>query len=597
MNPNAGGLPYFGPNGVGDPNGPGLEIGPNGLPVPVGGVNDPGEADRPPPSLQIDNNGPTTTPSGEPLPVEMLAPLDQCATPGPRQIRRLTATQYRNTLVDVFGGRQDVPDAPVLRDPTTLGYNVDADDSVIADLDASSLMTLAEDIADWAVQNQLGELTNNCTDINNQNCARQLVQRLGERISREPIDQERVDRFLGLFDEAETFEDGARSVITAMVQSPYLLYRRELGPLDRQQAGEYQLTQFEIASELSYFLTNRPPDTTLLQAARENRLASQEDIQREAARLLATDDAQAVFGSFVRSWTDNERLINKAKAGDTLTPELRAAMLEETNRLFLDVLSRPDGTIGELFSANYTFINRALSDFYGIQGAAGDAFERVDISDGRRAPGLLGHGAYLAAHALADNSSPVQRAFVVRERFLCNDLPEVPANLDTNLKPPVATDTSRERYARHSSEEPCRSCHRLMDPIGFTFENYDGFGVFRSEEAGKPVDASGGVPLMNGRDPVLDPAAPSGVTTYELNGLGELATYLSEIEEARACLINNLSYFGYGIANTAKWPQEQKVCTDNFIRMEARNAGNTLQSALMGVLRAPHFTRRVRDVD
>jgi len=130
-----------------------------------------------------------------------------------------------------------------------------------------------------------------------------------------------------------------------------------------------------------------------------------------------------------------------------------------------------------------------------------------------------------------------------------------------------------------------------MDPIGFTFENYDGFGRFRETEAGKPVDSSGGVPLMQGRT-MVTPAM-----TYPLNGVDELADYLSQIEDVRACMINNLAYYGYGIANENKWASSDKLCTDNFIRQEARDSGNTLKSALMGVLHAPHFTTRVKDVD
>ncbi len=578
MNPNAQ-VPGFNSNGMlpGNPNNP---LNPNNP------ANPGGPEDRNPSLTPIDSNGPTTDETGAPLPVEELAPLDQCPTPGPRQVRRLTSEQYRNTLVAIFDGRQDVPDAPVLRDPTTLGYNVDADDSVVEGLDASALMTLSEDIAEWAVENMLGQLSNNCTN-NDQNCQRQLIQNLGRRISREPMnDQERVNRFLALFQGAQSFQDGAFNVIAAMVQSPYLLYRRELGPLDRNQP-EYQLTPFEVASELSYFLNNGPPDNELLQAAEQNRLNTAVDIDTQAARLLAKPEAQAVFGRFARAWTDIDRLREKAKTGAEFPIELRDAMLEETNRLFWEVLN--NGTIGELFSASYTFLNQSLSNFYGIQGAAGTGFERVDISDGRRVPGLLGHGSYLAAHALADNSSPVQRAFVVRERFLCNDLPEVPTNLDTNLKPQNPTDTSRERYARHSAEEPCNTCHTLMDPIGFSFEHYDGFGRYRDTEAGKPVDATGGVPVMDGTA-LADPPV-----TFPLDGVEDLAAYLSEIEEARACMINNLSYFGYGVANEDKWASADKVCTDNFIRMEARNNGNTLKSALMATLHAPHFTRRVLD--
>jgi len=547
--------------------------------------------ERSPASLStIQNNGPTVDASGAPLPTEMLSPLTMCSTPGPRQVRRLTSQQYRNTLVAVFGGDATVPDAPVLRDPTTLGYTIDADDSVIQDIDADALMGHAENVAKWATaNNKLGPFTNGCTN-NDRNCQDQFIRNLGQRISREPIDQARVDKYRGLFDGAASFQVGAESVVIAMVQSPYLLYRRELGPTNRT-TDSYQLSQFEVASELAYFLTNSPPDDTLLQAAKDNQLGSRDGIDSQAERLLATDKAKQVFGTFVRGWTDVDRLLIKAKSGDVeLTPELRNDMLKETELLFDDVLKN-EGTIAELFSAPYTFLNKRLSDFYKIQGASGDNFEKVDITDGRRVPGLIGQGSYLSAHALADNSSPVQRAFVVRERFLCNDLPEVPTNLDTNLKPQVAGATSRERYAAHSSQEPCHSCHKLMDPIGFTFEHYDGFGVRREMEAGKPVDSSGGVPLMNGR------SLASPEVTYPLSGVDELADYLSQIEDVRACMINNLAYYSYGIANQAKWPSDEKVCTDNFIRQEARDAGNTLKSALMAVMHAPTFTTRVRDAD
>jgi hypothetical protein len=553
----------------------------------------PGPGEPRQPSLAIQNNGPTVDENGAPLPAEMLADLTQCATPGPRQIRRLSSRQYRNSLVAVFGD-QAVPDAPVLNDPSTLGYGVDADDSLVQDLGADALMGLAEDIAVWARENgKINQFANGCNQ-NQQNCQDGFIRAFGERVAREPLSQEQVDRYRALFNAegvGDSFDDGAEAVMAAMLQSPYMLYRRELGPLDRN-SQQYQLTQYEVASQLSYFLTNNPPDAELMQAAANNALNSAAAIDAQAERLLAGDGAKQVMGQFVRAWVDVDRLLIKAKEGANLTPELKDAMLAETELFFNDVLNNPEGTIGDLFGATYTFVNKPLADFYGnVQGATDGNMTRVDISDGSRVPGLLGHGSYLTAHALADNSSPVQRAFVVRERFLCNDLPEVPTNLDTNLKPLISGNTSRERYSAHSSMEPCKSCHKLMDPIGFTFENYDGFGRFRDTEAGKPVDSSGGVPLMAGRQ-LANPEV-----TYPINGLDELALYLAELEDVRACMINNLSYFSYGIANTAKWPNEAKVCTDNFIRQEARNSGNTLKSALMAVLHAPHFTTRVRDID
>jgi hypothetical protein len=531
--------------------------------------------------------------NGYPLPVDQLPALQNCDTPGPQLIRRLTSEQYGNTLIRVFG--TGVPSSAALRDATTLGYNIDADDSLVEGVDAQSLMNLAEMVGDWATTtgNVLNRFSNGCEDRNDNNCRQSFVKALGEKISREPLDQGRVDRFASLFtaksddgiDLVTNWNEGAAMVVTAMVQSPYLLYRRELGTA--MQNGKFQLTSYEVASELSYLLTNDAPDDALFAAAKAGQLTSSEQIQAQADRLLATDQAKSVLKGFVRSWLDVNRLTGKVKSGDgsdALTPELRADMLKETEALFVDIFEN-GGSISDVFNAPYTFLNKRLSDFYGIQGSTSDNFERVDISDGRRVPGILGQGSYLAAHALADNSSPVQRAFVVRERLLCNDLPEVPTDLDTNLKPQNPNATSRQRYAAHSENPVCYACHQLMDPIGFTFENWDSLGRFRENEANQPVDPSGALPLMN-------ESGPTGVS-YPLADVNDLADYLSVSESSRACLANNLAYYAYGVANTNKWSPAEKVCTDHFVRQVARSSGNTLRSVLTGILTAPHFTTRL----
>jgi hypothetical protein len=573
-------------------------VNPDGTPIAGGGggVVTPGEGnptpglDRPPASIGPGDLGAITDPvTGMPLPVDQLPTLAQCATPGPQILRRLTAVQYRNTLRSVFGDA--IPDTQPLNDVDTLGYNVDADDLLVQNLDAQALGTVGDEIAAQARENGvIPQLANNCTDLQNNTCREQFVRNVGARLSREPIDQERLQRFAGLFTAqaedgtalAATFEDGAEMVISAMVQSPYAVYRREIGV---QQGAEFVLTPYEVASELSYMLTDNPPDDELMAAAAANALGSPEQILAQADRLLAKPEAEAVLTEFVTRWLDNDKLVGKVKSGVDISDGLRSAMLEETAQLFMDVFFN-GGTIGDLFSSTRTFMNQELAAFYGLDGMANSPeFTPVDIA-GVRVPGVLGHGSYLASHALADNSSPVQRAFVVRERILCNDLPAVPTNLDTNLKPQAPDATSRERYAAHSENQVCYNCHQLMDPVGFSFEAYDGYGRFRDNEAGTPVDTSGSLPLMG-------PDGPTGVVV-PLTGVQDLANYLSLSEETRACLINNLSYYAYGISNSAKWASTDKVCTDNFVRQTARTSGNTLQSVMTGILTAPHFTRRVQ---
>jgi uncharacterized protein DUF1592/uncharacterized protein DUF1588/uncharacterized protein DUF1595 len=575
--PNGGGQPT--PGGVTNPNG-------EGNPTPAANVTN-SQANRDP---KIGGAGPATAlfdSSGNPLPVDQLPALAQCETPGPQVIRRLTSAQYHNTLVRVFG--EGVPDSNPLRDPTTLGYNVDADDAQIAGPDAQAIGSLSEDVAQFAKDNNLiAQFANNCMDLNNNDCRQTFVKNLGQALSREPLDQGRVDRFAELFTAqvdgqalATTFEDGAMMVISAMIQSPYMIYRREIGA---QQNGAYQLSGYEVASELSYMLTNAPPDQELMAAAANGQLGSTDQVLSQAERLLATADAEGVLEGFVTAWLDVDRIKGKVKASDELTDTLRESMLEETRRLFLDVF-RNDGTIGDLFSSNYSFMNGQLSSFYGVGNVTGDDYQEVDIT-GKRVAGVLGHGSYLTQHALAENSSPVQRAFVVRERILCNDLPPVPTNLDTNLKPQAATATSRDRYKAHSENAVCYNCHQLMDPIGFSFEAYDTLGRVRTTEAGSPIDTSGALALMD----------ETGLTAMKvpLASVDDLTAHISQSEQARACFINNMSYYAYGIANDNKWASADKTCTDNFIRQNARASGNTLKSVLTAILSAPHFTRRVQ---
>ncbi|HVZ30857.1 MAG TPA: DUF1592 domain-containing protein, partial [Polyangiaceae bacterium] len=486
--------------------------------------------------------------------------------------------QFQNTLNQLFDA-PDVPTAQVLTDPQVNGFKVDADAPVINGLDAELLMNYSEMVADWAVtNNHLGAFMNNvCTDLTNQGCRTGFIENFGTAISRDTISNDRVDAYDAIMAAEDNFADGQRAVVSAMLQSPYLMYRRELG---QQNGNTWQLTQNEIASELSYLITNNPPDSQLRQAAQNNQLSSKDQIDQQVRRLIGTDAGKAQLGQFMQSWLDVDDLPGKAKSDAVPFPDsLRQEMLQETRLLFNDVFSGGGG-VKELLEANYGYVNAELAAFYGIQGVAGDSMQKVSFQGTNRLPGVLGEGSFLAKHAQPENSSPVQRAHVVRERFLCDQLPPVPTNLDTNLKPPDPNSTNRERYHDHDANPVCYSCHQLMDPIGFTFENYDGFGLYRTTEAGQPVDSTGNYMLM-----------PEG-TNVPLAGPQALIDYLSQVEDARACMIRYWSYFSYGRTD---W--DDKQCTDDTIRQEARSNDNTLQSVLSAIVHAPQFTQRVKDRD
>jgi hypothetical protein len=502
--------------------------------------------------------------------------LADCDTPGPRLIRRLTSIQFHNTLVDAFQD-PNVPVADVLVDPTNLRFKVDADKPSIRDLDASLLIDYAETVANWAVTNKLNSF-NSCTD-QNQGCWRPFIQNVGLKLFREPLTEEQVTAYIPLFEAESNFKDGASVVIMTMLQSPYLLYRRELGKPD---GGGFKLTPHEVASQLSYFLTDSAPDAQLLDAAANGRLGTPADLDREAMRLVGTPAGRAVITRFLESWLETEGLPGKAKDANTfnLTPELRASMLGESSEFFLDAFFN-GGDVQSLFTSTHTFVDQALASFYGLPGGGGSAFQRVELGSSNRPRGLLGHAALLTKHAQPENSSPVQRGRFVRDRILCEQIPEMPEDLDTNLAAGANYTTNRERYAEHSKNPVCAGCHASFDPVGFTFEHFDGFGRYRDQEKGSPIDASGSISRLDEMGfEVLTP----------LDGVESLSDYLADNDRVRACVVRYWSYYAYGRDN---W--QEKKCNDDFVRREAGENGYTLQSIVMGILHAPTFTRRVQD--
>jgi len=495
-----------------------------------------------------------------------LTPAD-CSELGPPMLRRLTSVQLRNTLEALFQD-PNVPEGDVLVDPVVNGFQVDATEAVIRDLDAQQLMNYAEAVADWAVTQKLGQLVT--CDTADAACRRQFIADFGRRVQRQPLSDAAIAGYEEMLAAETSFADGAEVVIATMLQSPLFLYRREVGEPDPDQPGTNRLTPYELASNLSYTLTDRPPDDALMAAAQEGRLASVADLEREAERLLATQESAETLAHFVRGWLETDDLETRAKVDSTnqLTPEVRTAMLAETDAFFVDLVRSGGGT-AELLTAPHTYVNQTLGNYYQIYGVGGDGMQRVDIPDGTRARGILGHGSILTRHALSDSSSPVQRGKLVRERFLCQELAPPPPNVNPTLGDPMGAVTTRQRYEQHVVDDTCRSCHERMDLIGFTFEHYDGFGRSRDQEGGVPIDATG---TLKG--------TPDG--DLPIDGIASVSEYLAGSPQVEECLVRYLSYYSYGLDG----------CNQEVILDDVRASGSTLESIVLGIIRAPQFSRR-----
>jgi hypothetical protein len=511
-----------------------------------------------------------------PPPPSSLSEPSVCTSqsPGPRALRRLTAPQFASTLRDLFFNDPTLPTVTVFSDPLVLGFSVDANSLLVQGLNAQQLADEAETVAHWAVTNHLSQLSS-CTTTDAA-CRQMFIRSFGRRAFRAPVADTQLAAYDALFTAEASFNDGVEAVLTAMLQSPYFLYRRELG------AGTgavLQLTPHEVASSLSYLLTGSMPDDQLLAAADAGQLATSQQIDQQVSRLLQDPRAPDALMGFMTGWLGLDRLDTAVK-DDTFympSPTLKASMAGETRAFLLDAFNG-NLPVSSLFTAPYSFFNQELGQFYGIypnDGTQLDAtFKKVMLPTGQRDPGLLAQGSVLTGYSDAAISSPVLRGKLVRTRLLCQSIPPPPANVNTKLAPPGPTQTTREHFAQHDQNATCAACHHLMDPIGYGFEHYDPWGRWRSQENGSPIDATG----------TIAGAGPNGAD-LPFDGVAALGTYLSGNDAVKQCLVRYWAYFAYG---SVSWPQDG--CTYDAINMGAGQYG--LRDVLTAIIHAPHFTQR-----
>ena len=332
-------------------------------------------------------------------------------------------------------------------------------------------------------------------------CATEIVSRLARRAFRRPATDRDVRMLLGFFEAGRSrgdFDAGIEMALRRILVSPDFLFRREVDP-DGVGPGEaYAINDIELASRLSFFLWSSIPDDELLAAAERGRLRDPDVLGAQVQRMLADPRTGALVDNFGGQWLylRNMPLVTPdPQAFPDFDGNLRGAMAREMT-LFLDSQIRDDRSLLDLLTADYTFVNERLADHYGMPNIYGNHFRRVRLA-GRHAVrrGLLGKGSLLTVTSYAHRTSPVLRGKWLLENILGTPPPppppDVPA-LEENDAAGVAPRSVRERLEQHRANPVCASCHRIMDPLGFALENFDGIGRWRDVAAdGTDVDASG----------------------------------------------------------------------------------------------------------
>ena len=328
-------------------------------------------------------------------------------------------------------------------------------------------------------------------------CAKTILSALARRAYRRPVDTE-IDTLLGFYENGRKkggFDAGIEDALRFMLTSPKFLFRDEPDPANVAPGAVYPISDFELASRLSFFLWSSVPDDQLLSAAAQGKLKDSAVLERQIRRMLTDPKAKALVDNFAAQWLFVRNL--QSFQPDTATfpnfdDNLRQAFRRESE-LFFESIIREDRNVLDLLTADYTFVNDRLARHYGIPNIYGSQFRRVTLSDQNRR-GLLGQGSMLAVTSYPNRTSPVLRGKWILENILGTPPPPPPPNVPTLKENNEGGKVSsvRERLEEHRKNPACATCHRVMDPLGFSLDNFDATGEWRIKEAvGVPVDATG----------------------------------------------------------------------------------------------------------
>lgn len=414
-------------------------------------------------------------------------------------LKRLTRSQYSNSLRDLLGDELVVPD-DLEPDASSEGLLVlGGAVNSLSSLGVEQYEAAAFDVASQVLASDGMRAALVPCASEDEACARSTLEAFGRRAWRRPLEPAEVDRVVGLATAAgETlgsWDQGVEYGLAAILQSPNFLYRVELGEDDPDNPGERRYTSVEMSSRLSYFLWNSTPDAELLEAGEAGELVTDAGIDAQVDRLLADPRGRAGIRNFFDEMLTLYELDELSKDPTVFvhaSSSVGTSAREETLRLAEWLTFDQDGDYRDFYTSTTAFLDPKLATIYQVPAPSMEGFAQttLEFSGGRR--GFLGEVSFLALQAHPTSTSPTRRGQFIREVLLCEPLSPPPADVDTSIpEPSVSYPTMRDRLEEHMSNPDCSVCHMHTDPIGLGFENFDGLGGWRATENGNPIDASG----------------------------------------------------------------------------------------------------------
>ncbi|MFZ4508146.1 MAG: DUF1592 domain-containing protein [Fimbriimonas sp.] len=331
--------------------------------------------------------------------------------------------------------------------------------------------------------------------------ARKMLAGFATKAFRRPVTSEEADRLIAVYKIGEkqangSFEAGIQLGVQAILSSPHFMFKVETEP--KVAAGkERVLNGYELATRLSYFIWSSTPDDRLLTLAQNGSLLKPEILKAEVARMVSSPKASALADNFAGQWLQLRKfatLTPDSKMYPTFSESLKRSMITETKMFFQNVLAQ-DRPVTEFLDAQYSFLNEDLAKHYGVPGVQGPEFRRVSLA-GTPRRGILTQGSVLTVTSNPTRTSPVKRGKWVLENILGAPPPPPPPGVGDLVDDHKSVESLsiRERMEQHRANPACANCHKSMDGLGFSLENFDGVGAWRTQDGNFKVDASGELP-------------------------------------------------------------------------------------------------------
>lgn len=454
-------------------------------------------------------------------------------------LRRITESQYRHTIADVFGPEIKINARFEPEQRIDMLLAIGSAQLSLTSSGFEQYFALASSISDQVLGEKQRTASMPCKPANptsaDDACARLFLQRYGERLFRRPLtESETLARLrtasMGA-QQSNDFYAGLRLALTSLLVAPEFLFRVETAERDPTNPQQYRLDSYTKAARLSFLLWDSAPDQELLATARSGAIHTQDGLRKQLNRMIASprfDDGARAFFTDMLQLDGFENLVKDSAIYPKFNQSVSDSAKEQTLRTTVDLLVHKRQDYRDLFTSYDTFINRPLASVVRVPFASSGDWTPYTFPQSSERSGILTQVAFLSLFAHPGSSSPTRRGIKVREIFLCLPTPDPPADVDFSKVQASSAGTVRARLLNHMGTPGCAGCHRPVDPLGLALEHFDGLGQLRTTENGAPIDVS---------------AELGGVKFEGAQGLGQ---YLHDNPRVPACLVRNVYAYGVG---------------------------------------------------